>query len=580
MDVSAGPSDVNKRSLREKTSGNNKKKKLSEEEIVRILENIDYDSDESDFSSDDECLFDPVACGQDTSSSSECEDDSELQSENMEFSSSNIWSNKGTVRKINLSKSQQLLVPVPGEGTPLDFFELIIDNQFLQMVVDETNSFAVRLLVRPGTTDKSRITRWKDITVEELKIFLGLVLHTGTITLSRLCDYWNTGPLFDIPVFRKFMSRNRFLIIMRCLHFSSEEDPDDRLAKIRPVIDFFNNKMQSIYYPGRELSLDEAMVLWRGRLQFRQYIKNKRHKYGIKLYMLTEPNGLVLKFRVYEGSSDVYSGVGHTQKVVLHLLQEKLGNGHAVYLDNYYNSVELASKLLEEGTYCTGTLRIDRKQNPKEVMSANLKKGENKSMFCNGIHVGKWRDKRNVQYITTEFKSQMVLCKNKRGHESEKPAAIAGYNKSMSGVDRQDQMMAYYPCSRKTIFWYKKLFLHVIQMSLINAYYLYNHYSHGNRGRLYEFRLAVIGSLLSIKTDIVTTLQLTEPMEGKAHAITKIEKQVKEIKGTNESKRVSRKECRVCKQRKIRKQTVYECKMCPGQPGFCLKCFTDYHVKM
>ena len=40
--------------------------------------------------------------------------------------------------------------------------------------------------------------------------------------------------------------------------------------------------MSNIYVPEKELSLDESMVLWRGRLVFRQYIKNISHKYCIK----------------------------------------------------------------------------------------------------------------------------------------------------------------------------------------------------------------------------------------------------------------------------------------------------------
>lgn len=57
----------------------------------------------------------------------------------------------------------------------------------------------------------------------------------------------------------------------------------------------------------------------------------------------------------------------------------------------------------------------------------------------------------------------------------------------------------------------------------------------------------------------------------------KIEKTVGVTKGPKESKRVSRKECKTCRQKQIRKQTVYECKTCPGQPGLCLDCFEDYH---
>lgn len=579
MDNIARPSGYRKRRSVKIDEFSYRKKPLTNSEIVQCLE-------ESDCSSDD---FHPNSDYDGSSSSTEDEDkallDSNLQdmeatntvqiNQPAQGSTSTIWRDTGMLRNFPFKKQQKLLVPIPGEGRPVDFFKMIIDDNFLQTISEQTNKNAVDILCQPQTSEKSRITEWKDVTVDEMKIFIALLLHTGTISLSRLNDYWKTDPLFDIPVFRKYMSRNRFLLILRCLHFTSTEtDANDRLGKIRSVIDFFNNKMERIYYPGRELSLDEAMVLWRGRLQFRQYIKNKRHKYGIKLYMLTEPNGLILKFRVYEGSSDVYGGAGHTGKIVLHLLEEKLDNGHAVYLDNFYNSVDLAIKLLEQDTYCTGTLRADRKQNPREVITTKLKRGENKSMFFNGVHVGKWRDKRNVIYITTEFGNEMAVFRNKRGQESDKPSAIIGYNKFMSGIDRQDQMMSYYPCGRKTIRWYKKLFVHVLQMSLINAFYLHNKYA--QRGRLYDFRLDVINNLLSSSS--MPSVRLV--IMNVSHTISKIEKKAKEIKGSRESKRVSRKECKVCRQKKIRKQTVYECKTCPGNPGFCLECFETYHVNL
>lgn len=52
--------------------------------------------------------------------------------------------------------------------------------------------------------------------------------------------------------------------------------------------------MKEVYEPSKNLSLDESMVLWRGRLVFRQYIKNKQHKYGVKSYLLTEPWGFYI----------------------------------------------------------------------------------------------------------------------------------------------------------------------------------------------------------------------------------------------------------------------------------------------
>lgn len=42
-------------------------------------------------------------------------------------------------------------------------------------------------------------------------------------------------------------------------------------------------------------------------------------------------------------------------------------------------------------------------------MTANLKGEENQSMFCDGVHAGKWRDKLNVQYISTDMEPKWVL---------------------------------------------------------------------------------------------------------------------------------------------------------------------------
>ncbi|KAJ8938693.1 hypothetical protein NQ314_011372 [Rhamnusium bicolor] len=66
--------------------------------------------------------------------------------------------------------------------------------------------------------------------------------------------------------------------------------------------------MADTYYPDKMLTLDESMVLWRGRLTIRQYIKNKRHKYGVKLYIVTEPDGTIIKFAVYTGQLDDFGG--------------------------------------------------------------------------------------------------------------------------------------------------------------------------------------------------------------------------------------------------------------------------------
>lgn len=288
----------------------------------------------------------------------------------------------------------------------IDCFDLLVSDSFCDLVINETNLYAVEMLSKSSV--QARISCWKYLTVDEFKNFLSLLFHTGTIRLNKLEDYWKTDDLFDLQCFRKHMSRNRFLLIFHALHFGHPvENQNDRLFRIQPFLNYFNNKMDDIYYPEKNLSIDESMILWRGRSIFRQYIKGKRHKLGIKLYMLTESAGLNLRMFIYCGQklTKIYRPhvISHTEDVVMNLMKGKLNNGHSLYMDNFYNSVDLAHKLLLKQTYYTGTLRMNRKNNPKVVTSKKLKTGEMISKYSNdGIRVFKWKDKREVLGLSTE----------------------------------------------------------------------------------------------------------------------------------------------------------------------------------
>ena len=79
------------------------------------------------------------------------------------------------------------------------------------------------------------------------------------------------------------MSRNRFEQIWLWLHFNNIEllqQSTNRLFKIQPLLDFFLG-FQTIHKPNQQLSLDEAMIPWRGRLRIRTYNPGKLTKYGL-----------------------------------------------------------------------------------------------------------------------------------------------------------------------------------------------------------------------------------------------------------------------------------------------------------
>ncbi|KAG8232017.1 hypothetical protein J437_LFUL011958 [Ladona fulva] len=181
----------------------------------------------------------------------------------------------------------QGLMKLPEGNMPRDFFNLFATDGFYDHAVKETNIQAEEIFFK-NPSPWARITLWKELTVREFHIFLGLLLHMGTIRLNQLNDYWRKGKLFDLKCFSNFMSRDRFQGILQALHFSKNPEsdepiPKDRLYKIRPLIDLFHERMNNIYSPRKELCVDESMVLWRGRLIFHQFLKNKQHRYGLKV---------------------------------------------------------------------------------------------------------------------------------------------------------------------------------------------------------------------------------------------------------------------------------------------------------
>ena len=107
------------------------------------------------------------------------------------------------------------------------------------------------------------------------------MLQMGPCSFPSLDAYWSTSVLYEVTLWSSLMNGNRFQLLLRFFHFvDNSVESDDRLYKIQPIMDHLNNVMKKNYVPDKSLSIDESMILWRGRLIFRQSIKNKKHKYA------------------------------------------------------------------------------------------------------------------------------------------------------------------------------------------------------------------------------------------------------------------------------------------------------------
>ena len=113
-----------------------------------------------------------------------------------------------------------------------------------------------------------------------------------------------------------------------------------------------NKNMNEIYCPDQSLFLEKPIVEWR------QYIKRKKHKNKFKFYELGDSSGLILQSMIYSGIpyADPHN-LGQTGALGLTLMNDFFRKGYTVYADNLCNSVNLIKHISSNDTYICGTLR-------------------------------------------------------------------------------------------------------------------------------------------------------------------------------------------------------------------------------
>ena len=86
--------------------------------------------------------------------------------------------------------------------------------------------------------------------------------------------------------------------------------------------------------------------------------------------------GYTWNMKIYCGKEQD-AGASVPTNVVMTLAENLLDEGRTAFTDNYYTSLNLANKLLDRKTHLVGTIRSNRKGNPKEVIQKKLKKRRN-----------------------------------------------------------------------------------------------------------------------------------------------------------------------------------------------------------
>ncbi|XP_071056471.1 piggyBac transposable element-derived protein 4-like [Onthophagus taurus] len=345
------------------------------------------------------------------------------------------------------------------------------------------------------------------------------------------------------------------------------------------------NRYQNILTPGKEVVIDESMIPWRERLGMRQYIKNKRHKYGVKLYKLCTLEGYTIKVKMYCGKEDNpdNSSDSHTVKVVMNLMDNLLDSGRILYGDNFYSGVPLVKKLQERKTFYCGALRSNRRGLPKEFINRGIKKNEVVGVHNGkGVKIIKWKDKRPILMISNKRDHDINLHdtgkKNRNSEPVLKPKCIIDYNKGKKGVDLSDQMSSYYTALRKGLKWYRKSAFELLLGTtiIVNSYVVFNAANKSNRTlTMLQFRENLAMSLVDQDSEHTVKSTCTpKRVHTFAYEQGPGRKRRRNCVGCYKKLRatLSSKEA----DKKVTKVSSY-CDDCDLKPAMCLSCFNKKH---
>lgn len=183
------------------------------------------------------------------------------QAENSDMKE-NPWNDKPNIVKVfDFNEEPGLKIDMENKE-PVDFFNLFVTEELINVMVVKTNRYAEQEIEKQRPLKRSSwLKDWKPINAEEMRLFLGTLLHMGSVKLPSFEHYWSKNKLYKFPVLSKVMSRNKFQLMLRFWHFvDNETTVGGRLNKMQLLTDQLNGTMANTYTPDKKFSLDESMM--------------------------------------------------------------------------------------------------------------------------------------------------------------------------------------------------------------------------------------------------------------------------------------------------------------------------------
>lgn len=225
----------------------------------------------------------------------------------------------------------------------MSIFEEFFTDDLLNFIVEQSLTYA-RQKNNPNFS----------VNVNEVKIFLGILLFSGYHKLPQQNMYWEQSPDAGVPFVYNAMSRQRFKEIKRFLHLNNNANIDkrDKMYKLRPYLDTLKDNFQKFGIFDSKLSIDEMMVRYYGMHSAKMFMRGKPIKFGYKFWCLCGADGYLYNFSPYLGKGSENSNEPLGVRVISYLtsiIPNAEAVNHEIFFDNFFTSIDIL-KIQETGS--------------------------------------------------------------------------------------------------------------------------------------------------------------------------------------------------------------------------------------
>lgn len=301
--------------------------------------------------------------------------------------------------------------------------------------------------------------------------------------------------------------------------------------------------------------MDETLLKFKGRFQFKQHIRGKPNSTGVKVYVLADHTGFFYSYFFYQGKN------GKTEEIVKNFVSQLPKKySFTVMTDSYYGGLNVAQYLQKNGL---NFLLLCTKNRPTALFESFLHKD---------LH-----DVGDVSWAVSEDQKMLSFCYKSRkivnvlinyGNPSSEtttlkgktvPAMIQDYNLHMHGVDKGDRNVNTFLPIMKNRSWKKVALDGNFYIALSNSF-LFQKNLNSNKLKLKEFFIQVAYQLSP----------LVQPTKSPSFS-------KKSIHFLVSSENPKKSNCESCIKKIQDKRTTKKCVSC--EMFFHEECFIAYHLK-